>query len=51
MEKIKIAVVGVGSISRCHIESYIKNEKVELYAFCDINEKPLKEKGLEKLFS
>lgn len=55
MEKIKIAVVGVGNISRCHIESYIKNEKVELYAFCDINEDRLKfmgEKyGVERLYT
>lgn len=37
MEKIKAAVVGVGSISSCHIRSYIANPDVELYAFCDIN--------------
>ncbi len=45
MKKLRIAVIGVGNISRVHIESYLKNENVELVAFCDINEKRLKEKG------
>lgn len=45
MSKIKIGVIGVGSISECHIESYKKNPDVELYAFCDINEETLKLKG------
>ena len=45
MEKIKVAVIGVGSISEQHINGYKNNENVELYAFCDINEKILKEKG------
>lgn len=43
MEKIKIGVIGVGGISECHINAYLKNPNVELYAFCDINEKRLKE--------
>ena len=37
MKKIKAAIVGVGSISSCHIKSYLANPDVELYAFCDIN--------------
>ena len=45
MSKIKIGIIGVGSISECHIESYKKNPDVELYAFCDINEETLKLKG------
>ncbi|MBE6594926.1 MAG: Gfo/Idh/MocA family oxidoreductase [Ruminococcaceae bacterium] len=45
MKKIKIAVVGVGSISGMHIKSYLANESVEVYAFCDINEKRLKYQG------
>ena len=45
MSKIKIAIVGVGSISTCHIEGYLKNPNAEIYAFCDINEARLKEKG------
>ena len=45
MKKLKIAVVGVGNISGVHIEGYLKNPNVELYAFCDIDEKTLKAKG------
>lgn len=45
MKKLKIAVIGVGGISACHIGAYLKNENVELYAFCDINEVTLKRKG------
>ena len=45
MGKIKIGVIGVGSISESHIAGYLKREDCELYAFCDINENRLKEKG------
>lgn len=45
MEKVKIAVVGVGSISESHIEAYLANPHVELYAFCDINKERLEEMG------
>ena len=45
MNKVKIAIVGVGSISTRHIEGYLKNSNAEIYAFCDINEARLKEKG------
>ena len=45
MEKLKIAVVGVGSISSMHIKNYLANDKVEVYAFCDINEDRLKYMG------
>lgn len=45
MKKIKVAVIGVGGISFLHIEPYLKNPDVELYAFCDIDEKKLKAKG------
>lgn len=41
MNKIKVAVIGTGSISNEHIQAYLKNPNVELYAFCDINEKQL----------
>ena len=37
MEKIKVAVIGTGNISKEHINSYLKNPNVELYAFCDID--------------
>lgn len=42
---LKVGVIGVGSISRSHIEPYLKNEDVKLVALCDINNKRLKEKG------
>ncbi len=42
MSKLKAAVIGVGGISNEHINGYIKNPDVELYAFCDINEKQLR---------
>ena len=45
MAKLKVAVIGVGSISEVHVAGYKNNPNVELYAFCDINEKTLKEKG------
>lgn len=45
MAKIKIGIIGVGSIAKVHIEGYLKNPDVQLYAFCDINEKQLKEMG------
>ena len=45
MSKIKIAVVGVGGISGCHIKNYLNNPDVELYALCDIDEAKLKMKG------
>ena len=42
MKQLKAAVIGVGGISNEHINGYIKNPNVELYAFCDINEAQLK---------
>ena len=35
--KIKIGIIGVGSISHEHIQAYKKMPNVELVAFCDIN--------------
>ena len=45
MNKLKVAVVGVGGISNYHIKSYLANPDVELYAFCDINESRLNYMG------
>ncbi len=45
MSKIKVGIIGVGSISNEHIKAYQKNENVELYAFCDINEEQLNMMG------
>ena len=44
MKKIKISFVGVGFMSQiAHIINYYKNEKVELYEVCDLDEKLAKE--------
>lgn len=40
-KKIKIGIIGTGSISNTHLQAYRKNPNVELYAFCDINEERL----------
>ena len=45
MAKIKVGVIGVGNISNEHIQGYLRNPDVELYAFCDINEVQLKKQG------
>ena len=44
-KKIKIGIIGVGSISEAHLLAYQNIPEVEIYAFCDINEKRLKEMG------
>ena len=41
MSKLKIGIIGTGSISHVHIKPYLENPDVELYALCDINEKRL----------
>ena len=56
MNKIKVAVVGVGNISGIHIESYLAlPELFELYAFCDINPQRLefmgKKFGITRLYT
>lgn len=38
MSKLKIAVIGAGSISDCHLQAYASNSEVEIYAICDLNE-------------
>jgi len=43
--KLKVAIIGCGSISNEHIKAYIANERVELYAFCDLDEKILEKKA------
>ena len=44
MGKLKIGVIGAGSISDLHFQSYAKNEKVEIHAICDLNEERAEEK-------
>ena len=55
MEKIKVAVIGTGSISNEHIGAYLKNPDVELYAFCDINpvqlQKMAEKYGIKRTFT
>lgn len=55
MAKIKVGIIGTGSISNSHIEAYKSNPDVELYAFCDIDAERVKlmaEKyGVEKTFT
>ena len=37
MKKIKVAIIGCGSIANhAHIPAYMKNQKAEIVAFCDI---------------
>ncbi|MGO4542281.1 Gfo/Idh/MocA family protein [Paenibacillus sp. 2TAB19] len=38
MKAVKIGVIGTGSISSCHLQSYQNNPNAELYAVCDLNE-------------
>lgn len=44
-KKLKIGIIGIGSIAESHIAAYLANPNVELYAFCDINEDRLQKKG------
>ena len=43
MKKVKVALIGAGNIANTHLDSYMKNPNVEVYAICDINESRLKE--------
>lgn len=36
MEKLKIGIIGCGNISWMHFNSYKQDDRVELYAFCDL---------------
>lgn len=38
MNKIRVGIIGTGSISNYHIQAYKSDPRVELVAFCDINE-------------
>ena len=43
MEKLKIGIIGTGNIAEVHMEAYLKNPNIELYALCDINPARLEE--------
>jgi len=45
MEKLRIGVIGAGSISDLHLQSYANHPGVEIYAICDLNEGRAKEKA------
>lgn len=55
MKPVKIAVIGTGSISSFHLDSYKKNPNAILYAVCDLNEERARaaaEKyGAEKVYT
>ncbi|HTG68616.1 MAG TPA: Gfo/Idh/MocA family oxidoreductase [Candidatus Udaeobacter sp.] len=55
MKPVKIAVIGTGSISSFHLDSYKKNTNAILYAVCDLNEERARaaaEKyGAEKVYT
>ncbi|GGD66198.1 Gfo/Idh/MocA family protein [Paenibacillus nasutitermitis] len=38
MSTLKIGVIGAGSISEAHLNSYKGNNEAEIYAICDLNE-------------
>lgn len=45
MGKLKVGVIGAGSISQYHMEGYVSNSEVELVAICDLNEQRAREKA------
>ncbi|SEN65792.1 Gfo/Idh/MocA family protein [Lihuaxuella thermophila] len=45
MERLKIGVIGTGSISDLHLGAYQKNEHATILAVCDLNEQRAKEKA------
>lgn len=47
MGKLKIGVIGAGSISQVHLDAYKNNPEVEIWAICDLNEERAK-KASEK---
>jgi len=55
MSKLKIGVIGAGSISESHLNSYKNNPEVEIYAICDLNKERAEEKakrfGASKVFT
>jgi predicted dehydrogenase len=55
MSKIRVAVIGAGSISEMHLKSYHNNPQAELYAICDLNEERAKAKaekyGISRIYT
>ncbi len=44
-DKLKVGIIGTGTISNEHIKAYQKNPRVELYALCDIDGDKVKRMG------
>ncbi|OZB95238.1 Gfo/Idh/MocA family protein [Paenibacillus sp. XY044] len=42
MDKVRVAVIGAGSISESHLNSYQNNPQAEIVAICDLNEERAK---------
>lgn len=55
MEKLRVGVIGAGSISDLHLAAYAKNEEAELVAIADLNEGRAREKadqfGAKKVYT
>lgn len=45
MSTVKVGVIGLGSISEMHIQSYMNNPEAELIAVTDVNEERAREKA------
>jgi predicted dehydrogenase len=45
MKKLKVGIIGAGSISELHFESFSNHHEVEIYAVCDLNEQRASEKA------
>jgi predicted dehydrogenase len=45
MTKLKVAIIGAGSISEAHLNAYSGHPEVELTAICDLNEARAEEKA------
>ncbi|TCP30826.1 putative dehydrogenase [Scopulibacillus darangshiensis] len=47
MVALKVGIIGAGSISDMHLQSYQKNERVTIEAICDYNEARAKEQAVK----
>lgn len=47
MGKVKVAVIGAGSISEMHVNGYKNNSEAELIALCDLKAERAKEKAVK----
>ncbi|CAM3220507.1 Gfo/Idh/MocA family oxidoreductase [Paenibacillus lupini] len=45
MGKLKVGIVGAGSISNMHLQSYARNKDVDITAVCDLNENRAQDKA------